>query len=196
MDDRHRLAQVLDEVELMAGEEHGHPGGGPLGEYLAHDINAGRVQAGERLVEHEQLGFVDQSRCQLDALLVTERECLDFRLALVGQAQPLAPLERARPGLRGSQAVQPGQVLKLLEHPHGRVEPAFFRHVADPAACFLADGLAVPAHLASIDGRHPDDGPHRSGLARSVGAEESEHLTGRNSEAQPIQRQNVAVLAA
>jgi hypothetical protein len=49
---------VLDEIQLVAGEQHRDPGVRSLDEYLAHRVHTHRVQPGERLVEHEQLRVV------------------------------------------------------------------------------------------------------------------------------------------
>jgi hypothetical protein len=80
VDDRYRLAEVLHQVELVAGEQHGDARRRALGQDLAHVIHAARVETGERLVKHEQLGIVDQRHGKLGALLVTMRERVDPRV--------------------------------------------------------------------------------------------------------------------
>jgi hypothetical protein len=92
--------------------------------------------------------------------------------------------------------VQAGQVLKLLEHPHRRIQAPLFRHVADPPADLRADRLATPAHLAAVHGGHADYGSHGGGLACTVRPEEPEHPAGRDRETQPVQSSHVAVPAA
>ena len=62
----------------MAGEHHGDPGAGPLGQDLGHVVDTARVQAGERLVEHEQLRVVHQRGGQLHPLLVAVRQRLEL----------------------------------------------------------------------------------------------------------------------
>ena len=74
VDDDDVLAQVLDQVELVAGEQHRRAGGGDLGEQLGHGAHGDRIETGERLVEHEQVGLVDERGDQLDALLVAVRQ--------------------------------------------------------------------------------------------------------------------------
>src|SRR6185437_4827866 len=61
VDDRHRLAQILDQVELMAGEHDTTPGGCTLDENSADVIDPGWVEPRQRLVEHDQLGIVHKS---------------------------------------------------------------------------------------------------------------------------------------
>jgi len=76
VDDHHVLAQVLHNVELMAGEEHRRPGMRPLGQDLSQARRRHRVEAGEGLVEHDQVGLVHQGHGQLHPLLVAVREVL------------------------------------------------------------------------------------------------------------------------
>ena len=69
----------------------GTPSAARSDEHAAHHVHAGRVEAGERLVEHEHLGVVDERDAELDALLVAERERLDLVAGALGQAEPLDP---------------------------------------------------------------------------------------------------------
>ncbi len=55
IDDDHVLAQVLDQVELMAGEQHGCTCGGDLGEEAARLAMAIGIEPRERLIEDEQI---------------------------------------------------------------------------------------------------------------------------------------------
>ena len=91
VDDRDVLADVLDELELMAGEEDGGAAGRLAAEHLGERVHGDRVEPGERLVEHEQLRLVQQRRRELGALLVAVRELLDLRVGAVGETEPLEP---------------------------------------------------------------------------------------------------------
>ena len=63
VDDDDVLADVLDEVELVAGEQHRRARRGDLGQHLGHRAHRERVESRERLVEDEQLArLVDQRR--------------------------------------------------------------------------------------------------------------------------------------
>jgi len=70
VDDRHRLADVLHQVELMTGEQHRDPGPGSFGQDLGHVVDTARIQPGEGLVQHEQFRVVHQRGGQLHPLLV------------------------------------------------------------------------------------------------------------------------------
>jgi len=67
----------------------------------AHDIDAHRVEAGEGLVEHEQIRRMHESAGQLHALLVAERELLDPVLGPLIEAEPCDP-RLGRPGASAS----------------------------------------------------------------------------------------------
>ncbi len=149
-EDADRVAQPLDQVELVAGEDDGHALAGLLEQRLGEGVDADRVQPGERLVEDQHLGPADQRGGQLDPLLVAQRQLLDGVAAALAQAEPLDPLAGGPRGGGGVQPVQPGEVGDLLADLHLRVEPALLRHVADPAADRLVQRPALPAHLAGV----------------------------------------------
>ena len=56
------------------------------------------------------------------------------------RAEPLHPARHGGPGVAGTHAVQPAQVLELLVDVHARIEPPFLGHVAEAASLRLADG--------------------------------------------------------
>ena len=161
----------------MGGEERGHSGGRPLLDDLAHDVHGHRVQAGEGLIENEQLGVAHQRGGQLDALLVAQRQALHLVAAALLQAQALGPLARGRLGSGGGQTVETGQVDELLGHLHSGVEAALLGHIADTAADGGVHGGSLPGHGAGVSVEHPHDDAHRGGLARSVRTDEANNLT-------------------
>ena len=114
-------------------------------QHALHRLDGHRVEARERLVEHEHLGPVHERRRDLGALLVAERERLDGVVRALAEAESLEQLEGV--AVRGGRApaVQAGEVDRLLEHPHLRVEPALLGHVAEAAAVGTRQRLAVEA---------------------------------------------------
>ena len=183
-DDRHRLAQALDEVELVAGEHDRHAPVGQLAQHAAHHVDADRVKAGERLVEHQHLGVVHERGRELDALLVAERELLGAVVGALAQPEPLDPALGRRGRLALVVAVQPRHVDDLFADAHLRVQPALLRHVAEAPAHRGVDGPVAPADLAAVGLEHAEDDPHRGGLAGAVGADESEQLSWLDGERQ------------
>ena len=104
----------------------------------------------------------------------------------------LDPLVGGARGGRGVQAVQPGEVGDLLADLHLRVEAALLRHVADPAADLLVQRPALPADLAGVGADQAHGDPHRRRLAGAVGAAEAEHRAGRDGEADAVEHVVVA----
>ena len=76
----------------MAGEEHSGPAGRDLPEQLGHVGDRDRVEAGDRLVEHQEVGLVDQRRDELHALLVAVVPSrVDAVVGSIGKAEALEP---------------------------------------------------------------------------------------------------------
>ena len=105
VDDDGVLAQVLDEVELVRREQHRGAAASFGDEDLRQRVDGDRVEAGERLVEDQDVGLVDEGADQLDALLVAEREVLEVaataRSARPRRSSQLAPAGGPRCACRG-----------------------------------------------------------------------------------------------
>ena len=187
VDDRHLLAEVLHLVELVAAEEHAAPGSGLIDQHLADGVDAGGIQSRQRLVQHQQLGIVDQRGRQLHPLLVPMRQRLHLGVPPVGDVEPFEPAVGGCGSVCCAEPVQPAQVLDLLTDEHARVQPALFGHVTEAAALGLADGRAVPSDGPGIEVGQTEDGPHRRRLARAVGSEKADDLSGRHFEGEVVE---------
>jgi hypothetical protein len=195
LDDRHRLAQALDELELVRGEHDWHAGGRVVGQHPAQDVDADGVEPGERLVEHQQLRIVNERRRQLHALLVAERQRLDAIAGAVRQPQPLDPRVGRAAGRGRVHAVQPREVDELVTHPHLRIQPTLLRHISKTRAPVEGHRTTGEQHLAAIGGEHAQDDAHRRRLAGAVRADEAEHLARADGERHTVQRHDIAVAA-
>src|ERR1700682_1788385 len=89
--------------------------------------------------------------------------------------------------------MQLGEIKELLSDAHLGVEAALFGHVADPASGLEPDRLTGPCHLASVRDKDAKDDAHGRGLARSVAADESEHLPRLDVKAEVAYGQQVAI---
>ena len=156
------------------GEQHGRAAAGLADEHLGQRVDGDRVEAGERLVEDEHVGPVEQGADQLDALLVAEREVLELVADPVGEAE----LARASgsPRRSASARAMPAQLAEeaqLLERPSssgtGRAPRAGSRSAGGRPGSI---GWPSPAHRAGVEGGEPEHGPHRRRLAGAVGPEE------------------------
>ena len=172
----------------MAAEHDADARPGALVDDLGHRRDPDRVEARERLVEHEQLGVVGQRDGELDPLLVAVRELLELRLRPVAEAHPLEPARRGRVRIATTQAVLLGEVGELLADPHPRVEAALLGHVAEPQARVAVDEPAVPAHLAAVRAGKAEDAAHRRGLAGAVRPEEPDDAARAGRECRAVER--------
>ena len=142
---------------------------------LRHDVgeelHGGGVEAGERLVEHEQVGLVHHGGGQLHPLAHAPREVLDRAAGPVGQAEALQQLGAAPPGdvASGRRGAGPAR--------RGGPPRACPGRGPAPGACSpTSGGRAVvagrPRHSTDPDVglEHPEDDPHERRLAGAVGA--------------------------
>jgi hypothetical protein len=178
---------VLDEVELVAGEQDRGPAAGALAQHRRQVVGPDRVQAGERLVEHEQLRIMDERGGELDALLVAQRQLLDLGVQAPAQPEALAQLPAGARGPRRAHPVQAPEVLQLVEHHHAGIQAALLRHVAEALAHLGVDRAPVEEDLARVQGDDTEHGAHRGRLARAVGAEEPDNPLGGHAEAHPVE---------
>src|SRR5450759_5042312 len=133
------VAESLDQVELMAGEQHWYDAVALLSKHLAHDVDGQRIEAGERFIQHEDVRVVHQRGGQS----VPAAGCPGSASA---PRHPVGPRRRAarsrwrrrRPlrgptshvAGRGTPAARPPS--SVLGHPHPWIEAALLGHVPDP----------------------------------------------------------------
>src|SRR3984893_3918975 len=184
LDDSDAVADALYDISLMAREDHRDPRLGPLVKNLAHGIDRLGIEARKRLIEHQHHRLEDEGGGQLDTLLVAMAELLQLVPRSVLQLEAFQP-EGDRGGRRGlGGAMQLRQVDELLADSHLRIQAALLGHVADPAAHLEADGRSIPQHVPAIGDQRAQHDAHRGRLAGPVAADETEHLTRANVEAQ------------
>ena len=188
VDDRDVLADVLDQVELVAGEEDGGAAFCLRAQQLGERLHGDRIEPCERLVEHEQLRLVHERRRKLRPLLVAMRELLQLRRRPLGKAEPLQPRLRGRPRLVCVHAVQAAEVGDLLGDRHPRIETALLRHVAEAQPVLELHRPPIPEHLARIRLDQPEDRAHRRRLAGAVRPEEAEHPAALDRERAAVER--------
>ena len=191
VDDRHAIADALDELELVGGEDDGDAGTRALGEHLGHDVGADRVQAGERLVEDQDRRVVDERGGELDALLIAQRQLLDVLRRALGDAEAVDPAGGGRVGIVA--AVQGREVAKQAVDAHLRIQAALLGHVAERPLHLAGDRLAAPAHVAGVGLQHAERDPHRRRLAGTVGADEADDLALGDVERQAVERDRLSV---
>ena len=107
VDDRDRLAEILDLVELVAGQQDATSRARLFDEDTSDRVDARRVQPGQGLVQDEKLWSVHERGCQLHPLLVAVRERLHLARVAVRHAEAVQPCPGGGQGVGPAHAVQP-----------------------------------------------------------------------------------------
>ena len=100
VDDSDPIGQRVRLLQVLRGEEHGHPlvMGQPR-HLLPQRRAALRVEAGGRLVEEEDPRRVDERQCEIEASLHSARVTADAAVGRLGQADSLEQLLSAPPAV-------------------------------------------------------------------------------------------------
>src|SRR5450759_3927706 len=187
MDDHQVVAQPLDQLELVAREEHRHARFGASPQPRTHRVDSDRVQAAERLVQDQQHGLVQQGRGHLDALLVAEREGVQDIRHPVAELKRLEQLDRSGPRQHGRQTVDAAEEYQLVQHAHLRVEAALLGHVPEPPSGREVERSISKGDGSGVGSQDAHDDPHRGGLAGPVGPDEAGQPTRSDVEAHAIE---------
>ena len=132
LDDPDRVAQPLDELELVAGEHDRSADRHPRTQDAGEHVHADRVQAARTARRAPgssgscTSAAASWTRCWLPSDSASTRSSRALATPSV-----VEPAVRGPAGVGGIGAVQPGQVDQVVAHPHLRVEAALLRHVAD-----------------------------------------------------------------
>src|SRR6266536_4587109 len=86
IDDRDRVADLLDLVEQVRGEEYGAALGDEAADHAAELVDAGRVEAVGGLVQDQQLGVGEQGAGGAEALAHSERVGGDALVRALGES--------------------------------------------------------------------------------------------------------------
>ena len=179
VDDHDPVAQLLGLVHVVRGE---HQGGAALLEPeqpVPEHVPRLRVEAGRRLVEHEDARLVDQRAGDGQPPLHAARQVVDLGVALLlelREAQELVGPRRAHgPGDAEVAAVHD----EVVPHAQLGVEVVLLRHHPEQRPDLRAVRVGVEAEDRQVTGRalrDRADHPHGRGLARAVGPEQPERL--------------------
>ena len=102
----------------------------------------------------------------------------------VEQVDDLRHRLRQRPAPQAVQAAEVGQVVRHRQRP---VQPSALGCIPDHGADrFRARYQPVDGDLPAVGFQQADDAAHRGGLARAVGAQQTERLPGRHRERQVV----------
>ena len=167
------VRDLLDLLQVVAGDQDAVAAGGVLGHPPAQVIADHRIQRIRRLVEDQHPRLVDQGQRERETLPHTHRELADLLVRGAGQAHQVE--HRRDPGIRhagqGGRHFHRGTGTPLRRQRRGverrRDQPA---EVADPL-----DRVAAEGHPARIRPDQPDGHPHQRRLAGAVVTDQAEH---------------------
>ncbi len=190
-DDRDTVGEHLRLVHVVRGQEHGLAEFSQPGDQRPELAPGGRIEAGGRLVEEEQVGIADQSDADVEAAQLSAGEATRARLGLGAETNVLDRLVDAR-GL----AVIAGVELERLANGEFGSHPALLEHDSDPLMPLtvgLCGVLAEHADLAGAALAIALEDLGRRGLARAVWPEEGEDLARLDLEVKTANRLEIAI---
>ena len=168
------LVAAFGLVHIMRRYQHGHAFAGELVNLVPELAPGLRIDPGGRLIEQQDLGVVQHSSRQREALFPAARK---LARELTGAARQPQPLERGiDPRVALIQPIDPRDELKVFADCQIAEQPELLCHIADLALDPAALGSQIkPQHFAltRIGNDQPADHPERGGLARAIGTKEA-----------------------
>src|SRR3989449_9024439 len=145
------------------------------------------IEPGERLVQHEELGLVQDRRDELHLLLHALRELVHATQAPRFEAQPFKPERGARPCPPPLHALHLGEEHDQVEHAHSAVQPPLLGQVADARRVVPArTRLAEQPHRSLVGRDDVHDAPAGGRLAGAVRATQAGDEAARDREGQTV----------
>ena len=207
------MAEVGDELDIVLDDQEGLAGAVELGQRHLDLADAGRVDAGHRLVEHDDLGMRHQGRGQRHQLLLAVGQDAGLDLPVALQPDQLDQLARPRLGLVDGLAIAPGA--QELVDPGGgiellggdrevvaqaqplvdahRLEGAHQAGAGDVMGGLAGDVVARQHDLAAVELLEARDAVDGRALARAVGADQAGDAAGLDRERDAVQRMHAGV---
>ena len=183
--DAHPVAGALHLAEDVARQQHGAALVAQRGELALEDLLHERVEAGGRLVEHEQRHVAGERRDEGDLLPVA----LGVRLALLGLVE-LEALDETPPAVLVDAATEPAEQVDDLATAQGGPEHDVAGHVGE----LTVQLGGVAPRVAAEDGRgaavgaqQAEQDADRRRLARAVGSEEAVDLALADAEVESVE---------
>jgi hypothetical protein len=163
VDDADVVADLLDQLHHVAGEQHRGAGAGEAGQQPADDVGGDRIDAFERLVQEQHGGVVDQRAAQHGLLAHAGGVVRDQPFGVLGQVEHGE--QRPGPGasLIGRHAAKPPGVLQTSP----ARDPGAITRSIPATACFGPKLLRSP--VTAIAGSFMSASGRRAGRASRPG---------------------------
>src|SRR5690606_20289565 len=181
------VAQRLDLMELVRGEEDGLATGFEVKQDIAQVIATDGIEAGAQFIENEQIGVGDDGLGDADALLHTLAEVAKQGFLAAAEADALEQLGDAPTQRRPIHAVQSAVELEDLARLHERIIEGDLRQIAGAAACLDGTGgLSEDADAPLVWEDEAHEGLDGGTLAGAVGADEADGFATANRQVEPV----------
>src|SRR6185295_18500012 len=187
------IAHALGELHAVGGEHDALSLLPVLAEQIAEQLLVDGIEAGEGLVEDQQVRLVEHGADELHLLLHALRQLLDFLLRPLGEVHPLEPALDVRQGPRALQAADLGQEEELVERRHLAVEAAFLGQVADAPQVVRRPRMAEDVDLPRVLRGDVHDHADGRRLAGAVRPQQAVDAAGRHRQRDAVHRHEVAV---
>ena len=194
IDDDDVVGETIDLLEVLRREQDGHAGGDETLDHHPEVETPLRVEPGGRLVEEQHRGTVDERGSEVEPPPHSSREGAHHAVGRVVEVEAFEQLGATRLDLVAvevGEAPDHGEVL-------GGGEVLVDRGVLAGEADRGADALGLVGHVDPEHACRPRVGPeqrgehpHRRGLARAVGTEHPEDVTGLHLERHAVERVHV-----
>ena len=173
----------------VRGEQHGLAAAPEVDHGVEQDLPVHGIERRERLVEHDELGIVEDRRDELHLLLHPLRQIGHLAHAPVAEPQPVQPFDGLGAGGTSGHAFGLRQKHEHVKHAHLGVESALFGQIPDPRGVRspTRDVVEQP-HRAFVRLVDVHDHPNRRRFAGAVGAEQAVDETGGNAEGKRVDR--------
>jgi cytochrome c biogenesis protein CcmG/thiol:disulfide interchange protein DsbE len=141
-------------------------------DFLEHSL-VDRIEPTERLVQHDDIRLMEHRGYELQFLLHSLGEVLDFVVTAVFETKPLEPGFDPRRRFAWRDALELGQERQHRANVHAAVKAALLRQIADPVEQVAAHRLAKDTKLAGVGLEDSEQQPNRRRLAGPVGSEKT-----------------------
>ena len=180
----------------MAADDDGLLHLAELLEQVANFDAGARVKSAGGFVEQQHLRLVQQHASEADALRLSARQLIDHRVSFECHVNEFEFVLADLSASGAVDAIGGGEEFEVLDDGHVVVHAEEVGHEANQATDFLrvgVDRLAADVRLAVIRREQRRQHAHRCGLARTVGADESEDVTLGQLEVDVVDGDQVAV---
>ena len=183
--------ETLGDFENVGGQDHRRASRDALGEQVLDLPRRRRVEAGQRLVEHEEFGLVDQRAGERDLLLHAARKALAALAAVPPQAERGEQDSLVSRATAGSTPHRPATNSQIFERIELVIEHRLVGQPGDDALGLHRSAARVDAEnsdFAAVGRQQPGDHPERRRLAGPVGPDQRVEFSRANREVEAIDR--------